>query len=62
MKEHLINIKKENKLLSYMHKIIFVALIAIILYDLAFKYKKDNYNFVNLEEINLYINLAYYIL
>ena len=62
MKEHLINIKKENKLLSYMHKIIFVALIAIILYDLIFKYKKDNYNFVNLEEINLYINLAYYIL
>ena len=62
MKEHLINKKKESKLLSYIHKIILGALISIILYNFAFKYKKDNYNFLNLEEINIYINLVYYIL
>ena len=62
MKDHLINTKKENKLLSHMHKIIFGSLIAILLYNLAFKYKKDNYSFFNLEEISIYINLVYYFL
>ena len=62
MKEHLINKKKESKILSYIHKIILAALISILLYNFAFKYKKDNYNFLNLEEINIYINLVYYIL
>ena len=62
MKEHLINKKKENKLLNYIHKIILGALISIILYNLAFKYKKGNYNFANLEEINIYINIVYYLL
>ena len=52
MKEHLINQKKENKLLAYIHKIILGALISIILYNLAFKYRKGNYNFFSLEEIN----------
>ena len=62
MKEHLINKKKDNNLLSYIHKIIFVALISIIIYNFVFKYKKENYNFLNLEEINIYINFCYYIL
>ena len=62
MKEHLINVKKENKLLSNIHKIILVALISIMLYNFVFKYKRDNYNFANLEEINIYLNLVYYIL
>jgi hypothetical protein len=62
MKEHLINQKKENKLLTYIHKIILGALIALILYNLAFKYRKGNYNFLNLEEINIFINLGYYLL
>ena len=62
MKEHLINKKKESKILSYIHKIILAALISILLYNFAFKYKKDNYNFLNLEEINIYINFVYYIL
>ena len=62
MKEHLINKKKDNNLLSYIHKIIFVALLSIIIYNFVFKYKKENYNFLNLEEINIYINFAYYIL
>ena len=62
MKEHLINQKKENKLLAYIHKIILGALIAIILYNLAFKYRKGNYNFFSLEEINIFLNLAYYLL
>ena len=62
MKEHLINQKKENKLLTYIHKIILGALIAIILYNLAFKYRKGNYNFLNLEEINVFISLGYYLL
>ena len=62
MKEHLINQKKENKLLTYIHKIILGALIAIILYNLAFKYRKGNYNFLNLEEINVFISLCYYLL
>ena len=62
MKEHLINQKKENKLLTYIHKIILGALIALILYNLAFKYRKGNYNFLNLEEINVFISLGYYLL
>ena len=62
MKEHLINQKKENILLTYIHKIILGALIAIILYNLAFKYRKGNYNFLNLEEINVFISLGYYLL
>ena len=62
MKEHLINKKKDNKLLSYIHKIIFGALISIIIYNFVFKYKKEKYNFLNLEEINIYVNSVYYIL
>ena len=62
MKEHLINQKKENKLLAYIHKIILGALILIILYNLALKYRKGNYNFFSLEEINIFMNLAYYLL
>jgi uncharacterized membrane protein YfcA len=62
MKEHLINQKKENKLLAYIHKIILGALILIILYNLALKYRKGNYNFFSLEEINIFMNLAYNLL
>ena len=62
MKEHLINKNKDNKLLSYIHKIIFGALISIIIYNFVFKYKKEKYNFLNLEEINIYVNSVYYIL
>ena len=62
MKDHLIIDRKGSKSLSCIHKIIFASLISIILYDFIFKYKKDNYNFLNIEEINLFINVGYYIL
>ena len=62
MKDHLIIDRKENKSIICIHRIIFASLISIILYDLIFKYKKDNYNFLNIEEINLFINVAYYVL
>ena len=62
MKDHLIIDRNESKSLALIHKIIFASLISIILYNLIFKYKKDNYNFLNLEEINLFINVAYYCL
>ena len=62
MKDHLIIDRKGSKSLSCIHKIIFASLISIILYDFIFKYNKDNYNFLNIEEINLFINVGYYIL
>ena len=62
MKDHLIIERKGSKSLSCIHKIIFASLISIILYDFIFKYKKDNYNFLNIEEINLFTNVGYYIL
>jgi len=62
MKDHLIIDRKGSKSLSCIHKIIFASLISIILYDFIFKYKKDNYNFLNIEEINLFTNVGYYIL
>ena len=62
MKEHLINKKKENKILSYTHRIILGVLITILLYDFAFKYNKEKFNFLSFEQINLFLNIIYYFL
>ena len=62
MKEHLINKKEENKILSYTHRIILGVLLLIFIFDFIFKYNKDKFNFLSYEQINLYINIIYYIL
>jgi hypothetical protein len=62
MKEHLIKKKKDNKFLTYTHRIILGALITILIYEFIFKYKKEKYFFLSFEQINLYINIIYYLL
>ena len=62
MKEHLIKQKNENKILSYTHRIILGVLIAIFIYEFAFIYSKEKYNFLTFEQVNLFINIFYYLL
>ena len=62
MKEHLIKQKNENKILSYTHRIILGVLIAIFIYEFAFIYSKEKYNFLTFEQVNLFINILYYLL
>ena len=45
MKEHLIKKKKDNKFLSYTHRIILGVLITILIYEFIFKYKKEKFFF-----------------
>ena len=62
MKEHLIKKKKDNKILSYTHRIILGALITIFIYELIIIYKKERYNFLSFDQINLFLNIIYYLL
>ena len=62
MKEHLIKQKHENKILSYTHRIILGVLIAIFIYEFVFIYSKEKYNFLTFEQVNLFINILYYLL
>ena len=62
MKEHLINKKEENKILSYTHRIILGGLLSIFIYEFAFTYNKEKFNFLSYEQINLFLNIFYYLL
>ena len=62
MKEHLINKKEENKILSYTHRIILGILLLIFVSDVVFKYNKDKFNFLDYGQINLFFNIFYYLL
>ena len=62
MKEHLINKKEENKILSYTHRIILGVLISILIYEFAFTCNKEKFNFLSYEQINLFLNIVYYLL
>ena len=62
MKQHLINKKRENKILSYTHRIILGVLLSIFIYELVFRYKKYKFNFFSYEQINLFLNIFYYFL
>ena len=61
MKDHLINKKSDNKFSIIAHRIILLVLLIILIYQFTFE-KSDKYNFLYLNNINLYINLAYYLL
>ena len=62
MKEHLIKKKEENKILSYTHRIILGVLISIFIYEFVFKYNKEKFNFLSYEQINLFLNIFYYLI
>ena len=62
MKEHLINKKEENKILSYTHRIILGVLISIFIYEFVFNYQKEKFNYLSYEQMNLFFNIFYYLL
>ena len=61
MKDHLINKKSDNRFSIIAHRIILLVLLIILIYQFTFE-KSGKYNFLYLNNINLYINLAYYLL
>jgi len=62
MKEHLIKKNSKNKLLIASHRIILGVLFVILIYEVIFNYAKNKYNFLSLNQINLYLNILYYFL
>ena len=62
MKDHLINKHPVNKYSIITHRIILIVLLIILIYEFTF----DNYlnimHVVNLKQINLYLNIFYYLL
>ena len=62
MKEHLINKKAENKTVLYIHRIILAILFLIFLYEFVLIYKADKFYFLSYEQINLFLNILYYLL
>jgi len=62
MKDHLINKKQENKFSVIAHRIILVVLIMILIYQFIIDYDNiDKIYFLNLHQINLYLNILYYL-
>lgn len=62
MKEHLIKKKSENRLSIISHRIILVVLFSILVYEIIFHYNKEKFNFISFNQINLYLNILYYLL
>ena len=62
MKENLIKKKPEKKILYYTHRIILGVLISIFIYELAFIYSKEKFNFLTFEQVSLFMNILYYLL
>ena len=61
MKEYLINKRSENRFSIITHRIILVVLLIILVYQFTFE-NIDKMNFINLNQINLYLNIIYYLL
>ena len=63
MKDHLIYKKQENKFSVIAHRIILIVLIMILIYQFTIDYDNiDKTYFLNLHQINLYLNILYYLL
>ena len=62
MKEHLIKKKSENRISIITHRIILGVLFAILIYVVILQYNKDKFNFFSFNQINLYLNMLYYLL
>ena len=62
MKENLIKKKPEKKILYYTHRIILGVLISIFIYELAFIYSEEKFNFLTFEQVSLFMNILYYLL
>ena len=62
MKEHLIKKKSENRISIISHRIILGVLFLILIYEIILQYSKDKFNFFSFNQINLYLNILYYLL
>ena len=62
MKEHLIKKKSENRISVISHRIILGVLILILIYEIILLYNKEKFNFLSFNQINLYLNILYYLL
>ena len=61
MKEHLINKRSDNRFSVITHRIILIVLLIILVYQFTFE-SIDKMNPINLNQINLYLNIIYYLL
>ena len=61
MKEHLINKRSENRFSIIAHRIILIVLLIILVYQFTFE-NTDKMIYINLNQINLYLNIIYYLL
>ena len=61
MKDHLINKRSENKFSILAHRIILAVLLIILIYQFTFR-NFDIMICINLNQINLYLNIIYYLL
>ncbi len=62
MKEHLIKKKAENRISIISHRIILGVLFLILIFEIVLHYKKDKFYFFSFNQINLYLNIVYYLL
>ena len=62
MKEHLIKKKSENRISIIAHRIILGVLLLILIYEIILLYSKDKFNFFSFNQLNLYLNIVYYLL
>ena len=63
MKDHLIYKKQENKFSIISHRIILIVLIMILIYQFTIDYNNiDKIYFLYLHQINLYLNILYFLL
>ena len=62
IKEHLINKPQDNKYSIITHRIIFLVLLILLIYEFTFDNILEKMNYINLNQINLYLNIFYYFL